>query len=539
MTYRKKLWIFFGGIVLLTVLAGVVDWPKGPNIKLGKWERELKVRLGLDLQGGASLVYEADTSGIEDQDRADAIESVRDVVERRVNSFGVSEPVVQTSKVGGTYRVIVELPGITDINKAIKQIGETPLLEFKEQKAEYTEEEKKSISGINDENKKKAEDLLSRALAGEDFFQLAKDNSQDPGSKDKGGDLGCFEKGVMVKAFEEAAFDKAPVGEVFGELVESSFGWHIIKVNEKKNEDGKDKVCAQHVLTRKIPDTPPATFVGTGLSGKNLKRAQVVFDPQTNAPQISLTFNDEGRDLFAQITERNIDKPVGIYLDGALMSAPTVNEAIKDGNAVITGDFSLEEAKDLVRRLNAGALPVPINLVNQRQVGPTLGQISLERSLFAGLIGLVVLVIFMMAYYRFPGFIACLALGIYTLLILALFKIWPVTLTLAGVAGFILSIGMAVDANVLIFERMREELRAGKALSEAIDDGFKRAWLSIRDSNVSSLLTCFILYWFGSSLIRGFAFTLALGILVSMFSAIIVTKTLLHVFSVKNKKLYV
>lgn len=530
MSPRKKLWLIFLGIIVLAVLAGLVDWPKGPDINWWKFKRELKVYLGLDLQGGASLVYEADTSQIADADKAEALDGVRDVIERRINAFGVSEPVVQTNKIGDNYRVIVELPGITDINKAIKQIGETPLLEFKEQKTGYTEEEKSNIQKINEENKKKAEEVLSKALVGEDFAQLAKDNSQDSSNKDKGGDLGCFAKGEMVEKFEKAAFEEAPVGQVYDQLVETKFGWHILKVNEKKTEGDKEKVCAQSILIRKLPEEPPLQYVATGLSGKNLKRAQVVFDQQTNLPQVSLQFDEEGKNLFAEITERNVGKPVAIYLDESPISIPTVEEPIKDGQAVITGDFNLEEAKQLARRLNAGALPVPITLVNQRQVGPTLGQLSVERSLLAGVVGVIILALFMIIYYRWPGFLACLALGIYTLVVLAIFKLWPVTLTLAGIAGFILSVGMAVDANVLIFERMKEELRQGKPRASAIDDGFRRAWLSIRDSNVSSLITCLILYWFGTSMIRGFAITLAIGILISMFSAITVTKTFLRLF---------
>jgi len=254
----------------------------------------------------------------------------------------------------------------------------------------------------------------------------------------------------------------------------------------------------------------------------------VSFDQNTNKPEVNLQFDDEGAKLFEEITSKNVGKRIAIYLDGQPISAPNVQEAITGGKARITGTFSLEEAKLLVQRLNAGALPVPIKLINQETVGASLGEISLKQSLFAGLIGLLAVAVFMILWYRLPGLLAVFALFIYTAIVLAIFKLISVTLTLAGIAGFILSIGMAVDANILIFERTREELRAGKSLGGAIEEGFKRAWSSIRDSNVSSLITCLILFWLGTSVIKGFALTLAIGILVSMFSSISVTRTFLR-----------
>ncbi|MBU1167445.1 protein translocase subunit SecD, partial [Patescibacteria group bacterium] len=274
-------------------------------------------------------------------------------------------------------------------------------------------------------------------------------------------------------------------------------------------------------------------FLATGLSGSQLKAAYLDTDPQTSMPIVALEFNDEGQKLFSDLTERNIGKPIAIYLDGEIISAPRVNSKISDGKAIISGGFSIEEARELAQRLNAGALPVPVSLLSQTTVGATIGQDSVQRSFLAGLIGLVMVAIFMIVYYRFPGLLSVLALTVYALFVLAIFKVAGVTLTLAGIAGFILSIGMAVDANVLIFERIREELRRGRTLKASIEDGFKHAWTSIRDSNVSSLITCFILAWVGSSIIRGFAITLFIGILVSMFSAITVTRTFLRIFSSK------
>jgi preprotein translocase subunit SecD len=269
-------------------------------------------------------------------------------------------------------------------------------------------------------------------------------------------------------------------------------------------------------------------FKPTGLTGKYLKSSVLEFDPNTNKPQIGLEFDDEGAKMFEEITARNVSKKVAIYLDNAAITIPTVQETIAGGRAQITGSFTVDEAKQLARRLNAGALPVPINLINQQSIGASLGEKSLHQSLVAGIIGILAVALFMMLWYRLPGILAVVALIIYTAIVLMIFKLIPVTLTLAGIAGFVLSVGMAVDANVLIFERLKEELRWGKSLGGAIDEGFKRAWTSIRDSNVSSLITCGVLFWLGTSIIKGFALTLAIGILVSMFSAIFVTRNFLQ-----------
>ncbi|MFH0818964.1 MAG: protein translocase subunit SecD [Patescibacteria group bacterium] len=539
---RQKLWLTLAGIFVLAVIAGLVDYPKGPDITWkGNIVKELKVHLGLDLQGGTSLVYEADLSQVDSAEQEEAMNGVRDVIERRINAFGVSEPNIQTNQVGEHWRVIIELPGITDINEAVKQIGETPLLQFKEE-GEITQEQTDIINSLNVQNKVKAEELLATALKTEtDFSQLAKDNSQDPGSKDNDGDLGYFSKGDMVAEFDDVVFNKAEVGQVYPKLVETDYGWHIIKLTDKRTNSTTNELEAEasHILIPKLTtDAFGTNYIETELTGKQLKRADVIFDNQTNLPQVALEFDAEGKTLFADITSRNVDKTVAIYLDGSAISTPVVDEAITDGLAVISGDFTLDEAKTLVIRLNSGALPVPIELINQRNIGPTLGQASIENSLLAAIIGLIILSIFMIVYYRLPGFMAVISLFIYGLIVLAIFKLWPITLTLSGIAGFILSIGMAVDANVLIFERMREEIRFGKPLASSIDDGFNRAWPSIRDSNISSLITCIILYWVGTSIVKGFAVTLTIGILISMFSAIIITKNLLKIFNLKNYWLY-
>lgn len=398
---------FLTGIILVSILLFVFvapTWVNGIRIA-GKSLHvpDVPFRLGLDLLGGAHLLYQADFSGIGDANRAEAMQGVRDVVERRVNFFGVAEPVVQVS---GTDRLIVEIAGVSDVNQAIQLIGETPLLEFKEQ-------------------------------------------------------------------------------------------------------------------------GPNNTWISTGLSGKQLKHAQVTFDQRTGRPEVSLQFNEEGTALFAAITKRNLGKPVAIFLDGAPISIPTVQSEITDGNAVISGTFSAQEAKLLATRLNSGALPVPIHLISQQTIGSSLGAKSLHDSLFAGIWGLALVALFMIMFYRLPGLTAVLALAVYTLAVLSIYKLIPVTLSLAGIAGFILSLGMAVDANILIFARMKEELRAGRTVPQAVQEGFRRAWLSIRDSHVTTLIAAVVLYGFTTSIVKGFALTLGVGVLMSLVTATFVTRVIL------------
>jgi len=424
---KQKAYIIAAVIFVLAGAAGVLHGQQFLNLP---YVPHFPFRLGLDLQGGAHLVYEADLSGIEREEYDSSMQGLRDVIERRVNLFGVQEPVVQTQKKGESYRLIVELAGITDPAYAIEMIGQTPFLEFKELKENYSE--------IISKNQELAE--LGR-----------KEETEDP-------------------------------------------------------------------------------FQSTRLTGKYLKKAELDFDPTTYQPLVKLQFDREGAEIFEELTQKNIGKPLAIYIDGIPVSVPTVQETISGGKAQITGRFTVEEAKKLARNLNAGALPVPITLISQQSVGPSLGAISLQKSLWAGIWGLLAVAIFIILFYRLAGLIASLALAIYVVLMLALFKLIPVTLTLAGIGGFILSIGMAVDANILIFSRMREELKQGKSFSVAVEEGFRRAWPSIRDGNLTTLIVALILFGFGTSFVKGFAFTLTLGILMSMFSAIIITKNFLRVF---------
>lgn len=438
-----------------------------------------KFRLGLDLSGGTHLVYKADVSKIAAADISDSMSSLRDVVERRVNLFGVSEPLVQTeqaaalSSAESAYKLIVELPGVTDAEEAARSIGATPSLEFK---------------------------LLTADA---------------------------------MRAFQEK-IDSFPTPE------------------EQQAEYLK-------------------LFTSTGLNGSMVAKALLEFDTTTNQPTVGLTFTTEGRTLFSNVTKDNIGNYLGIFLDGVDISVPVIRDQIVDGKAQISGTFTVDDAKELVRNLNYGALPVPITLISTQTIGPSLGQAAVNGGVRAGIVSFIIIAIFLIIWYRLPGVVAVVALACYIILNLAIFKIgvspalfiivlffgilsmtWhrgflfgipisyvllmfvpgalsPVTLTATGIAAFILSIGMAVDANILIFERMKEELAKGHGIWESMHEGFNRAWLSIRDSNTSSIITGIILYMFGSTaVITGFALVFVVGVVVSMFTAITASRLLLY-----------
>ena len=355
------------------------------------------------------------------------------------------------------------------------------------------------------------------------FASLVKEHTTEPGGADREGDLGWFSKGMMVAPFEDTVFSQEV--ETISYVVETQFGYHLIyKEDERTTFEYKVSIVKINKVTEFDIIGSEAEWKNTELTGKNLERATVTFNPNDNSPEVSLEFDKEGTQLFADITERNVGKQVAIFLDAYPISIPTVNERIPSGRAVISGSFNIKDAKLLTQRLNAGALPVPIELISQQTVGASLGKVSLMESLKAGLVGLILVAIFMILYYRLSGILAVLSLTIYGILILAIFKLWPVTLTLSGMAGFILSIGMAVDANVLIFERLKEELKRGNPYSIALEEAFKKAWPSIRDGNVSTLITCFILIQFSTSVVKGFAITLGLGVTMSMLTAVVVTK---------------
>jgi protein-export membrane protein SecD len=413
--------IYAVGVLLLGALFGWFVYAS----EMGSINRPFK--LGLDLSGGTHLVYRADTSQVFDEDIEDSMNALRDTIERRVNVFGVAEPLVQTELSSGLgagereQRLIVELPGVTDTEEAIRLIGQTPVLEF----------------------------LLMTDEA-------ANSTSTEP---------------LGIGAFEP-----------------------------------------------------------TGLTGRFISRAQLEFQAVGGTqglptePAVLLTFNSEGAELFETLTTENVGRVMGIFLDGQVISAPVINEPIPGGTAVVSGSFTAEEARELARNINFGALPVPIELISTQTIGAGLGEEALQRGIYAGIWSIIAVIIFMILWYRALGAIAAIALSLYVVAMLAVFKLVPVTLTAAGIAAFILSVGMAVDANVLIFERMKEEFNppagGGKRTRQAAQEGFARAWTSIRDSNVSSMITAVILFWFGTSIVKGFALVFGIGVLVSMLSAI-------------------
>ena len=344
--------------------------------------------------------------------------------------------------------------------------------------------------------------------------------------------MGFAKKGTFVSEFDKVLFEgNLKPGGVYPDLVETQFGWHIIKFIESRGEGDNIEVHAQHILFAKKDASQYDQFkyVDTGLTGKNLKNATAQYSQGQGLgePEVSLQFDDEGTKLFADLTKKNLGKKIAIFLDGELQIAPTVQSEIINGQAVITGNYTFKEAKDIADRLNEGALPVPLTLVGQQSVEATLGADSLKSILIAGAIGMAAVVIFMLIFYRFLGLVASLSLLIYTVLMITIFKLTGITLTLSGIAGFVLSIGMAVDANILIFERTKEEIRNGRTIPNSLDEGFKRAWTSIRDGNISSLLTAGILYLMGTGFVKGFAASLFIGVVISMFTAVVITRTML------------
>ena len=526
----------FAWVLLLGLVCGVISYPQAVKYIPPAFSvlDALKVNKGLDLQGGIHLEYKADVSQIEDAKVSDALTAAEAVIERRVNAFGVGEPLVQLSRSGTEHRIIVELPGVKDIEQAKKMIKETPFLEFREMSdGNIDPQAQMQLDQLNQSNQAKAEGILKRVLDGEDFATLAGQFSEDPGSKDKGGEYDFAKKGFYVGAFDAVTFDPSfAKGAVHPSLVETEFGWHILKKLDERGEGDEREVKVMHILLRKYTpnDFPQLAFKATGLSGKNLKNAYVDYQTQgMGSPQIALQFDGEGTDLFSAITKRNIGKPVAIFLDDEIISQPTVQSEIPNGQAVITGDFTMQEANNLVKRLNEGALPVPITLVGQQSVDASLGEVALKQSLFAGLVGLAAVAVFMVFYYRLLGVVAVFALLLYTAMLLTIFKLsvftpFAITVTLSGIAGFILSIGIAVDANVLIFERTREELSYGKGVIRSIKEGYRRAWPSIRDGHVSTLITTVILIGLGTGFVKGFAVILALGVLLSLFTAVVLVR---------------
>ncbi len=481
-------------ILVLAIVAIWVDLPTNQGIHINfagiKIDRDIKVHEGLDLQGGLQVILQAKESEATPAN-AETMAAAKGIVENRVNALGVSEPLIQLQ---GTNRIIVELPGIKDPAQAIQTFGRTGLLEFIDAGSTFL------ASGT----------IVTTTLGGPS--SVAAEGATTPLT-------------TTTPLTPTVAPTLAPTSAPTPTLA-------VTTTTELTT------TAAATTTATVTPTVPPPTIYPTVITGRLLKTAEVGFD-ETGKPQINFSLQkvgdqpqDDGPTLFANYTSQNVGKYLAIVLDKRVISCPSIQSAITDGSGRITGQFSLQEAKNMVIVLKYGALPVPLEVVENRTVGPTLGQDSVRKSLVAGAIGLLIVIAFMLIYYRLPGFLADVALLLYAAVVFALFKLIPVTLTLPGIAGFILSIGMAVDANILIFERMKEELRWGKTLGAAVEAGFARAWTSIRDSNISTMITCLILFWFGmnfgASIIRGFALTLFVGVAVSLFTAITVTRTFLR-----------
>lgn len=416
---RTRLWA-----IIIVLISGLLA------LYLNNTYQTSPFKLGLDLNGGIHLVYKADISKVAKEEVGSSMETLKNVIEARINSDGRKESTVQTE---GQDKLIVEIPGVSDTKEAIELIGQTPVLTF--------------------------------------------------------------------SLIEEVATST--------------------------------RVSATSTA---MATTTEQILVPTLLTGKYIKTARVEYNGTTNKPQIGIVFDSEGAKLFAEITKTNIGKQLAILLDGQVISAPTIQSEILGGQAQISGTFSIQEANALSRSLKFGALPIPIELVGNQTIGASLGIDALNKSIKAGIYGFAIVALFLILWYRFRGLVASVALAIYVILNLVIFKIFGITLTSAGLAAFIISMGMAVDGNILIFERMREELKQGKSKYEALQAGFERAWPSIRDSNISSMITAFILFAFAASpLIKGFAIVFFIGVAVSMFTSVIVSKNLLLAMSKKNK----
>lgn len=421
-------------ILIIIALAIFIDLPNHPGIHIGGIDREIKTHLGLDLVGGVQALLEADLPEDTVVD-PESMRTARRIIESRVNALGVSESVVQ---IAGDRRILIELPGESDPEKAFATVRETALLEF----------------------------VHLGDIPTQEVFQLA------------------------------------------GQVIQTDFGQQEEPVSDQKTYH-------------------------TVMTGAAIKQVGVQRNQTTGDYLVGFELTPEGAQTFAEYTTQNVGNALAIVLDKEVLTAPQINEPITGGVGSISGNFTAESANELAIQLRYGSLPIPLKIVQTETIGPTLGDESLDKSLVAGVIGLAVVMIFMALYYRLPGVIADLALIVYALITFAFYRLIPVTLTLPGIAGFVLSIGVAVDANVLIFERLKEELRNGRTIRQAINLGWDRAWPSIRDSNLSTLITSAILYWFGNafgaSIVKGFSLTLAVGVLVSLFTAVTVTRTFLHI----------
>ena len=509
------------------IIAELVE--KTSRVELPTWFSRKELKLGLDLQGGMHLVLEVDTEGLDSKTADNAIKSAKHIITNRIDQFGVAEPTIQKI---GNKRILVQLPGLRDAGRAKDLIGKTALLEF--QLVAKTEDIRNTVEAIDEyleSNYDKYAYLKTIEVEQSTAVEEALFEREDADSL----------ADSTAAALEDTSHDN-----LFSNLI-AIYGQRLIVRPE--NIDLFRKVINLPEIKEVMPEgvvillgkvdkdniqgARPVYFLydTVELTGTHLKNADVRIgqgmDPKiANKPYVSLQFDNEGARIFANVTGSHINEQLAIVLDDIVHSAPVINDKIRDGNAMITGIGEMNEAKDLAIVLTAGNLPAPVNIVEERTIGPTLGSDSIKAGFKAALIGLVLVMIFMIIYYKLSGMIANIALFANILIILAVLTMLNASLTMPGIAGIILIIGMAVDANVLIFERIREELRAGKTVRTAIDNGYKRAVITIADANITTLITAIVLYQFGTGPIRGFAVTLSIGILASMFTAIVVTRAI-------------
>jgi preprotein translocase subunit SecD len=510
-------------IIILTLVSVYIDLPHSPGVHIAlgpiNINRDFSIKQGLDLQGGLQVLLEADLPA--DQPiEAGAMDQVAKIIENRVNALGVVEPLVQTQ---GTRRIIVELPGIEDPEQAIAVLRETSLLEFIDAGNEFLP--------IGTKVETTYPTLVSQGATTHDVTAGA---TPTPSA-------GITSTTGITPTVPPSATPSVTATE----------GVTITPPEGVTTTLPSAAATATNVVTPPVtaPPAGPTRVYADVITGQDLKSATAYRDPNTGAFGVSFELTDTGAQDFATFTTDHADydkQPyyyLAIVLDKEVISCPHISSPIPDGKGQISGNFTLEEVDNLAIQLRFGALPIPLRVETTRSIGPTLGQESVQKSIQAGAVGLSIVFLFMLIYYRLPGFLADLALALYGVFNLALYKLIPVTLTLPAITGFILSTGMAVDANILVFERMKEELRAGRSLGAAMEAGFSRAWTSIRDSNISTLITCGILFYFGSTFgagtVKGFAITLALGVLINIFTAITVTRTFIRlVFDWLGEKLH-
>ncbi|MBM2849182.1 MAG: secD [Anaerolineales bacterium] len=506
MQQRNTAWLILIFILVLGAVYVVVPGTGIPQIGTIIPETKYTIRQGLDLQGGLQVLLEADVPPGTELD-SHAMDTAKTIVEQRVNGLGVTEPLVQRQ---GASRIVVELPGVKDPQAAIDLLKQTGLLEF--------------------------------VYAGTQFLPedtVVKTDCVDPSKVDCGTGAGATTP--PATATPTVLAPTATTGATATLSATATTSGTVAAATTPEAAPTPAPTAAASATLSASPTTEPAGPVyHTVMTGVALRTA-IVGTQQTGEVVVNFELTDAGSRIFSDFTSQHVGEILAIVLDKKVISSPRIDSAITQGQGTITGSFTIESANQLAVQLRYGALPVPLKVGQSREIGPTLGQDSLRKSAIAGIIGITAVILFMLLYYRLPGIVASAALLIYALITIAIFKgalqfigIPPVTLTLPGIAGFVLSVGVAVDANILIFERMKEELRAGRNLRTAVDAGFSRAWPSIRDSNISTLITCLILYLFGNaygaSIVKGFALTLALGVGVSLFTAILVTRSILHLF---------